>query len=70
LVAGWLARWVDGWVAACLIIRLGLCKMESTSNQKLVANSNIATWLKLNKSGGQKWTQNPVGYWRPEKMWG
>jgi len=27
---------------ACLIIRLWLCKMESTSNQKLVANSNIA----------------------------
>jgi len=27
---------------ACLIIRLWLCKMESTSNQKLVPNSNIA----------------------------
>jgi len=27
---------------AYLIIRFWLCKMESTSNQKLVANSNIA----------------------------
>jgi len=27
---------------ACLIIRLWLCKLESTSNQKLVVNSNIA----------------------------
>jgi len=31
---------------ACLIIRLWLCKMESTSNQKLVANSNIAGGLR------------------------
>jgi len=27
----------------CLIIRLWLCTMESTSNQKLVVNFNIAT---------------------------
>jgi len=30
---------------ACLITRLWLCKMESTSNQKLVANSNIAAHI-------------------------
>jgi len=30
---------------ACLIIRVWLCKMESASNQELVANSNIASSL-------------------------
>jgi len=56
---------------ACLIIRLWLCKMESTSKQKLVTNSNIADgrWTLLcvvwdcKLISSIRWAYNPITFY-------